>query len=506
MADQDELYYLQPGFDLNTLTVPRLRQILVAHDISYPSSSKKADLVDVVSTELLPQARKLLRERDRVRRTSRGITDVPSSQEGSTYDEDDERELMPPPPAPKTPRSRKSRTQLNQDEIEPTPRTARRSKTPSNRRSTKAPRYSDAETTETEQERVPASSRKSRKSTPGTVAVAQTPTVRVQEANNKRGSLEADESPFTQDNPFQASSSPPSDSKRAPSSSRTRKSIGTSSTRKSTSRRRTSPIEVKRESVEFPVSHLSTGADGIETTEEFTEDAQEELKDEMAHDRRLIKSRTKDMKKLQRKPKSTVAKAAPWTLFVTALSAVAAWYRQEKVAVGYCGVGQEQWSLTQIDGIPEAVHEILQPQCEPCPQHAICYPNMKAECEYDFVLKQHPLSFGGFIPLPPVCEPDSEKERRIKHVADKAIEVLRDQRAAYECGGTTSLSTSSEQSSSSSTTLVSPVKAEVAVEVLKETVSKRKRKGMSEDEFEDLWRGAYDEILNRDEIEIGRDR
>lgn len=509
MADQDDLYYLQPGFDLNTLTVPRLRQILVAHDIGYPSSSKKADLIDVVTTELLPQARKLLRERDRMRRTSRGIIDVPSSQESSTYDEDDdERESMPPPPAPKTPRSRKSRTQLNQDAVEPTPRTARRSKTPTNRRSTKAPRYSDTETTETEQERIPASNRKTRKSTPGSVPVAQTTSVRVQDASNRRSALETEDSPFTQENPFQSGSSPPAEPKHAPSSSRTRKSLGTSSTRKSTSRRRASPIEVKRESVEFPVSRLSVSADGIETTEEFTEDAQEELKDDMAHDRSLVKSRKKDMKKLQRKPKSTAAKAAPWTLLVTALSALAAWYRQEKVAIGYCGIGQSSWSVAHIDGIPEFVHEVLQPQCEPCPQHAICYPNMKAECEYDFVLRQHPLSFGGLIPLPPVCEPDSEKERRIKHVADKAVEVLRDERAAYECGGKSSLiSSSSEESTTSSSTVVSPVKnAWVPVEVLKETVSRRKRKGMSEDEFEDLWKGAYEEMLSREEMDISRDK
>ena len=508
MADQDELYYLQPGFDVNTLTVPRLRSILVAHNISYPSSAKKSDLVEIVETALIPKARKLVRERDRVRRTSRGITDVPSSQEEILDDEDsDNRERMPPPPAPKTPRGRKSRTNLQQEEVEPTPKSTRRSKTPSTRRSIKTPRVSDAETTEPELNSIPQSARKTRKSTPGPTPVARTPSVRVKEAPDTRRSLEADESPFTQDNPFQQSSSPDSASRRV-SSSRPRKSIGSSSTRKSTSRRRTkSPTRVKREEVEIPVSHLSTGPDGIETTEEFTEDAQQELSQDMVADRRIAKTRNKDLVRHKKKPASTAAKTAPWAVLFAALSAVAGWYRQEKVALGYCGVGQPQWSLAEVDNVPIWVHESLQPQCEPCPQHAICYPNMQVECEHDFVLKQHPLSLNGVIPLPPTCEPDSEKEKRIKVVADRAVEELRNKRAAYECGGPVGSSTTSTSvQDQPGTTVVSPVKLEVTEEQLKATISKQRRKNMSTEEFEDLWNSALGDITNRDEVEVTRDK
>ena len=48
MSD-DELSYLQPGFDLSTLTVPRLRAILVSHDIPYPSSAKKPQLIQLLT-------------------------------------------------------------------------------------------------------------------------------------------------------------------------------------------------------------------------------------------------------------------------------------------------------------------------------------------------------------------------------------------------------------------------------------------------------------------------
>ena len=68
MADsEDELYYLQPGFNLNSLTVPKLRGILVQHDIGWSSASKKAELIQLIEDEILPKAKKLLKERDHVR-------------------------------------------------------------------------------------------------------------------------------------------------------------------------------------------------------------------------------------------------------------------------------------------------------------------------------------------------------------------------------------------------------------------------------------------------------
>lgn len=495
MSD-DELYYLQPDFDLNSLTVAKLRGVLLAHDINYPASAKKGELVDIVQSELLPRAKKLLRDRDRVRRTSRGITDVPSSQEG-TLDGSDDRERMPPPPAPKTPRSRKSKTTLNQEGVQPTPKSARRSRTPSTKRTTKTPRISDTETTETEHDGEPQSSRQARKSAPGG---------RLSDVVDKRRSLDNDDSPFTQDNPFQQSSSPPSDSKRTISGSGSRKSFGASTTRKSTSSRRTrSPTTVKREEYEIPVSHLSRSADGVETTEEFTHEAKTELSRDMAADRRIAKARSKDVNQHQKKVRSPAAQAAPWTVLLVALGVAAGFYRQEKVAIGYCGVGQPRWSLAEVENVPSWVHESLEPQCEPCPQHATCHANMQVECDHDFVLHQHPLSLNGLVPIPPTCEPDSEKEKRIKTVADRAIEELRQRRAAYECGDELAMSASTANQEPSAT-VVSPVKLEISEDALKQTIAKQRRKNMSPEEFDHLWDSALGDIKRRDEIEITQDK
>ena len=134
---------------------------------------------------------------------------------------------------------------------------------------------------------------------------------------------------------------------------------------------------------------------------------------------------------------------------------------------------------------------------------------MDVECENDFVLKAHPLSLNGAVPLPPTCEPDSEKQRRIKAVADRAIEELRERRASYECGEeipTSSKSMVQETEGQSIVLKPTPSKLEVTEEELKETVSKMRRKNMNDEEFDELWRGALGDVLGRDEVEVTKDR
>ena len=510
MADEDDLYYLQPGYDLNTLTVPRLRNILVKHDIDFPSSAKKGQLVEVVQQELLPQAKKLLRAQDRVRRTSRGITDVPSSQEG-TIDGDDEldRQLMPPP-APKTPRSRKSKSDLAAGAASTvaTPSTSRRSKTPS-KRTTKTPRASD---TEPEPE---TTVRKSRKSAPAQSQPEPSVTLEEPDIRLKRESLEAGTSPFSDDNPFQSGSSPSSTSKRLSSTSRSRKSLGTSSAVKKspTKRRTTTSPPVKQEefspqrtSIEFPVSRIKA-EDYIPVTEEFTPDEAQELAEQERNGQVVPGRRSQLVRRPKKKATSKAAKAAPFTILTALLAAGAAWYRQEKINIGYCGVGESQWSLAEYPQVPPWVHE-LQPSCEPCPQHAFCSPDMKVECDTDFILKPHPLSLNGLIPFPPTCEPDSEKERKIEAVANKALEELRQRRAAYECGeevsSAKSLVSDVTEEAKTVATAVS-TKLEISEDELKSTIAKQRRKGMTDQDFDALWEGALGNVIARDEVQVTKD-
>jgi len=92
---------------------------------------------------------------------------------------------------------------------------------------------------------------------------------------------------------------------------------------------------------------------------------------------------------------------------------------------------------------------------------------------------------------------------------DRAVEELREQRAAYECGDKI---TKTEEAVSTAAAEVKTVakstasKLEVTEEDLKKSVSKLRRKGMTEDEFEDLWRGALGDIMGRDEVEVTHDK
>ncbi|KAK2766298.1 inner nuclear membrane protein enriched at telomere/subtelomere region [Arachnomyces sp. PD_36] len=521
----DELAYLSPDFDLNSLTVPRIRAILVSHDISYPSSAKKAQLIAILEDEVLPKAKKLLRERERVRRTSKGITNMPSSQE-SLEDEEDERDSMPPPPTPSTTsslrrgRSRMS-TRASTAETEefspppPPPSTSRR-KTATPARTVKHPRASDTETGEDVV--IPTTSRKStarksRKSEAlGTPHAAQSVEDEDTPLPIKREDKSRRESAFTNDNPFQSGSSPsPFEPQRARTVSRDgrrktslRYSSEATPAKEGRRKRMTEPPyspRIKQENdvpvptrstFEMPVSSLHKGVKqeepsddgGVDTGEEFAPEEELELARERAQKGEWDVHPTARRRRQQKS--GSLITTLPWLVVFTLFGLIASWYRKEKLEIGFCGAGKPHWSLTETQ-VPDWV-DTLGPQCEICPQHAYCYPDLEASCEQDFVLKPHPLSLGGLIPLPPTCEPDGEKVRRVKAVADKAVEELRERRVKWECG---------EPDSETGEEILRP---EITEPELKEDVGSKRRKGMSEEEFEDLWKGALGEIVGREEV------
>lgn len=492
-SSDDELIYLSPSFDPTSLTMPRLRNILMSHDIPYPASAKKPQLVELFTQELKPRARKILAARDRVRRTSRGITDMPGSQEGTVNGVvDADVGSMLPPPVPDTPRQRKPRKSLRQPVEPPLPDTSATTILPDARRSSsKHSRQSDSEP---DSEPSRPSVRKFNQTKPS-------PMVKFGDPQDTQVRPPVRGGVFSNENPFQSGSSP-----MTPGETR-RKSGGTSSDKRksSSSRRRTEgfPSSTKQQdgivvstSKTFvePVSRLNQSArkdgrkDEIEAGEEFT--AEEQLD--------LIRGRAANgevdilppRKKKSAHTSRTIPKSAPWIVLMALLGGYATWWRQEKLAVGYCGIGRPSHSLSNMQ-LPEWV-EVLQPTCEPCPQHAICFQEMETRCEQDFILQPHPLSLGGLVPVPPSCEPDGEKVRRVKAVADKAIEELRERKAQAECG---TLKDSKGGDTSE----------EIDEEDLKKEVGKKRRRNMDAAEFEDLWKGAIGEIIGREEVASNSD-
>ncbi|KAE8377411.1 Man1-Src1p-C-terminal domain-containing protein [Aspergillus bertholletiae] len=515
----DDLDYLSSDFDLNSLTVPRLRSILVSHDIPYPASAKKAQLIRILEDEVLPQARRLLRDRERVRRTSDGITDMGSRATSVVSDfndrrEDENRDSMPPPPTPSTVSTvtggrrgrsrmstRASTADLEDRNIPATPSTASRRTAP-----------------RSESRRLRASENEYRHDTPATPVAASTVTPRKSTARKLRRSEMTpstepepmarlvkeepkEESVFTYDNPFQSASSP------APWSEKKRKSGSQfpieSPARNQGLRARKSEAFIKQEddtafsrrsSFQFPMSKLKSPHKQRESLSDDDDDDDDESElsagEEFTPEEQLALEREQadlwyppTTSRLQKQ--GTTSRAAPWVVILLLLAGFGFWWRKEKIEIGFCGIGKSTWSLAETR-IPEWA-KVLEPQCEPCPAHAFCYPNFEALCEQDFLLKAHPLSLGGLVPLPPTCEPDSEKARRVKAVADKAVEELRDRRAKWECGELADNGQGAEG-------------PEISEQDLKQEVGRKRRRGMSDAEFDDLWKGALGEILGREEV------
>lgn len=468
MAD---LAYLEPDFDPTSLTIPKLRSLLVEYNVNYPSSAKKAQLVELFEEKIRPQAKRVLSAHARTKPSTRGIKDVPSSQ-ASVVDED------PSPPPAKSPTKRKSRRvtegPVEVDE-EPTPRVP--ASAPAKRVSSKQTRTADEDANGQPQRR------RSRKSA-----------VKVEEPDPERWHTGDADSPFTSDNPFQSGSSPPPESRE-----RRRRTIDPSepkAKRKSSEGRRKTDgttdgaLVRTRKTYELPVARLRhEDEDAVPAGEEFTPEEQLELVRA-----RAANGEVDILPPRRRKAQSNNTGALKmFTSFggLATLLGLAAVWRQEKFEVGYCGIGRPSTQIAGLD-IPDWA-EVLRPQCEPCPPHAYCYSDLRTECEPDFVLRQHPLALNGLVPLAPTCEPDSEKQMRVKAVADRAVEELRIRNAEYECGDLKDTSGKSAETS------------QIAEEVLKEVVSTKRRKGMSQDEFEDLWKAAIGDIASRDEVVAGSD-
>ncbi|KAI1640533.1 Man1-Src1p-C-terminal domain-containing protein [Biscogniauxia mediterranea] len=503
MSDSEGLEYLQPGFDPKSLTIPRLRSILVAHNIPYSSSAKKAQLVEIFNEQLVPQSKKIIAARARAKRSSKGIFDA---DQGNSNPFEEHEELLPPPPQPprSTRRSRSPRkvsARIKSEEPEHEPPMPPPAPSPSKRKVRASSRPLQTSDTDTAPEMDGgAPLRRGRK-------VEATPRIKTEESD---GFFRRTSDVFTTDNPFQSGSSPPPVAERTPSHRRKTGGIESSRSVSRGLRRQTNfaddDVPSMSSSLEMPPRPTFRQKTPeppmmeVEAGEEFTPEEQLELASEEA-----TSGETAVMpSSRQSRPPKKSGWSTPISMFlVTALGVYAGWYRQEKIAVGYCGVGRTGSSIPSEIEVPEwaqsvlppqittpqSLIDMLEPECEPCPAHAYCYSDFSVQCEQDYIIKPHPFALGGVVPLPPTCEPDGEKVRRVQSVADRAIEELRERTAKYECGGVDEEGAKVE----------SPA---IEEQELKQIIDRKRSKKMNNQEFEDLWGSALGEIKNRDEVVV----
>ena len=488
MADVED--YLQEGFDARSVTVPRLRSILVTHNVDYPSTAKKPQLVELVNDHVLSQASKLRAQRAKAKRSSLGFINAGSADDSNTWEEHDNKSRQSSTRRSMSPRKSSGRAKAEREE--------RKRGSRSVSRQLGAVDEDDGEASVASK----ASRRSRRTVTPQIKAESDIEEeensvihhdVLEQDEDDEEEEEEDDddevgqESVFTDDNPFQSGSSPPPVV--TPSSRRRTLGDEVSKTSKSARRRTDGPIERPKTPRSSNVSRRSrtkTPEFALDPSEEFTAEEQLELEESHA---------ASDGAVTRRKPAGAARQSSVLTplfvLFMALLGAYGAWYRQEKMAVGYCGLGRHAQQLLPPDiQVPDALLPFIEPQCEPCPQNAYCYEGFTVRCVPGFIQKPHPLSLGGLIPLPPTCEPDSEQERRVQAVADKAVEELRERRAKYECGDLVDEAGQQEDSPA------------IAEDELKEAVSKKRNKRLSDEEFDDLWEKAVGKVTTRDEIEV----
>jgi hypothetical protein len=62
----DDMEYLQPNFDPTTLRVADLRRILLFHDVDFPSSTKKSQLVNLFLDHITPKAKSVVQKKSHV--------------------------------------------------------------------------------------------------------------------------------------------------------------------------------------------------------------------------------------------------------------------------------------------------------------------------------------------------------------------------------------------------------------------------------------------------------
>jgi len=103
-------------------------------------------------------------------------------------------------------------------------------------------------------------------------------------------------------------------------------------------------------------------------------------------------------------------------------------------------------------------------------------------CIHDFIYKPHPFRLNGLLPVVGECIPDTEKQRRITIVAERALKVLRDKAARVECENETP---------------EGMMEREIKAELLK-----YKSGALSDEEFDALFEAAVGEVEKRDEITV----
>ncbi|KAK9321798.1 Man1-Src1p-C-terminal domain-containing protein [Lipomyces orientalis] len=449
-SKMDDLSYLEPGFDPAKLRVPDLRRVLLMHDVPFPSSAKKAELVELFKEHISPNSANLLAAKED---SGRAVPDILDASITSSL------------PASEPPRSaRKSTARKSTTIRSQTPRGSRRK----------------------------------------TTAATETPKLEVKSENEKpkvtdeydKIKVEEGGSPFSSENPFQTprTRTSPKTSRKKSSLTSVKKEgatppkyIATPAPQRASPR---APIALKVQSSPNGESEYGTpvkfsselflpnepqypeGGPAIIESEGYEVETPEEME---IHAGELAGYRAAS-------PFAFPVKSfVTWVIVLLGVSYLM-WWRNEKFKVGYCeveGLGR------YVPDFPEhSWRQMIEPDCTPCPSHAVCYSNFHAKCVPDYVYEPSVWSLGGMLPFAPKCVPDTEKLQRAKVLLEETLQLLRKRYADVQCG-------------SGGTGKNDPT---VAVADLRAKLYSMKSPSLSDDAFAELWELAFKDLVEQEEV------
>lgn len=164
------------------------------------------------------------------------------------------------------------------------------------------------------------------------------------------------------------------------------------------------------------------------------------------------------------------------------------WYREERVAIGYCGletarrIFPEDLTNPNLKKAGQFLTE-LKPACLPCPPNAICYPLMELKCKTGYMLEEPWTSLHGLIPVSDRCVKDSKRQKLIQEVVSKTLELLRTKNAQILCG-------EGEDD----------CKSGMSNEELYEIFYQSKKPWISDEEFDALWEQVLNDLMEEPEV------
>ncbi|KAE9566211.1 hypothetical protein CGCF415_v014539 [Colletotrichum fructicola] len=72
----DDISYLHPSFNPDCLTIPKLRNLLAAHEVNYTKAKNKSELIELFESNIVPKAVATIQAIGNIEKTDEGIVDA----------------------------------------------------------------------------------------------------------------------------------------------------------------------------------------------------------------------------------------------------------------------------------------------------------------------------------------------------------------------------------------------------------------------------------------------